>query len=135
MALFGYPDLIIELDDSGSTARNVSSTVTTMSGHSIDSILEETTGAQGAEDEWAAVGVTKKGEITLSGPYDNTANKLVAITKGAAGSTRTLKLTFDGSTAADVLIVECIIKSIKRNPSRDALTQYEVVLQPTGAIT
>ena len=135
MALFGYPDLIIELDDSGSTARNISDTVTAISGHSIDSVLEEITGASGTVDAWAAVGVTKKGEITLSGPYDNTANKLVALTKGAAGSTRTLKLTFDGATAADVLIVECIIKSIKRNPSRDALTQYEVVFQPTGAIT
>ncbi len=135
MALFGYPDLKIELDDTGSTAKDISSVVTSINGYTKEAIIEEITGAGDAVDIWAAIGLVKKSEIVLAGPYDDTTDKMVNITKGALGDTRTLKLTFDGVTAADVEIVECIIKQISRNPARDALTQYEVTLQPTGAIT
>jgi len=135
MGIFGYPDLKIELDDSGSTARDISAYVTSMSGWEQEDQVEETTGADAAVDAHASVGLVKKSEVTLAGPYDDTANGLVAITKGAQGNTRTFKLTWDGATAADVQTVEAIIKKVSRNPARDALTQYEVILQPTGAIT
>ncbi len=138
MARFGFPDLKIELDEStGGSLGNMSAYVTEISDRSIEAILEEITAAGDTVDSWAAVGITKKGEITLTGPYDNTADKLVASTKdaGDVGALRTLKLTYDGATAADVLIVECIIKSTSHNASRDALHAYSVVLQPTGAIT
>jgi hypothetical protein len=138
MARFGFPDLKIELDiNSGGALGDISAYVTEISDRSIEAILEEITAAGDTVDNWAAVGITKKGEITLTGPYDNTADKLVLITNqaGDVGETRTLKLTYDGATAADVLIVEAIIKSTSHNASRDALHAYSVVLQPTGAIT
>ena len=138
MVRFGFPDLKIELDDNaGGTLKDISSVVTEISDRSIEAILEEVTAAGDTVDVWAAVGITKKGEITLTGPYDNTADKLVLITNqaGDVGQTRTLKLTYDGATAADVLIVEAIIKSTGHNASRDALHAYSVVFQPTGAIS
>ena len=138
MARFGFPDLIIEMDvSSGGALGNITAFVTEISDRSIEAILEEITAAGDTVDKWAAVGITKKGEITLTGPYDNTSDKLVLITNqaGDVGETRTLKLTYDGATAADVLIVETIIKSTAHNASRDALHAYSVVLQPTGAIT
>lgn len=138
MARFGFPDLKIELDvSSGGALGDLTLFVTEISDRSIEAILEEITSAGDSVDRWAAVGITKKGEITLTGPYDNTTDKLVLITNqaGDVGETRTLKLTYDGATAADVLIVETIIKSTGHNASRDALHAYSVVLQPTGAIT
>lgn len=138
MATFGFPDLIVELDvSSGGALGDISLFVTEISDRSIEAILEEITAAGDTVDRWAAVGITKKSEITLTGPYDNTADKLVLITNqaGDVGETRTLQLTYDGATAADVLKVETIIKSTSHNASRDALHAYSVVLQPTGAIT
>ena len=138
MVRFGFPDLKIELDDNtGGSLQDISAYVTEISDRSIEAILEEITAAGDSVDNWSAVGITKKGEITLTGPYDNTASKLVLITNqaGDVGQTRTLKLTYDGATAADVLIVEAIIKSTAHNASRDALHAYSAVLQPTGAIT
>ena len=138
MARFGFPDLKIEMDvSSGGSLGDLTLFVTEISERSIEAILEEITSAGDTVDRWAAVGITKKGEITLTGPYDNTADKLVLITNqaGDVGETRTLQLTYDVGVAADVLIVECIIKSTSHNASRDALHAYSVVLQPTGAIT
>ena len=138
MVRFGFPDLKIELDDDAAgTLQDISAFVTEISDRTIEAILEEITAAGDSVDNWAAVAITKKGEITLTGPYDNTAAKLVLITNqaGDVGQTRTLQLTYDGATAADVLIVECIIKSTSHNASRDALHAYSVILQPTGVIT
>jgi hypothetical protein len=138
MALFGYPDLKIELDvSSGGALGNISAYVTEISGWSKERITQEITAAGDSDDRWADVGITKKGEIVLTGPYDNTADKLVDITKVSTdlGETRTLQMTFDGSTAADVETVEAIIIKVERNPTRDALHNYSVTLRPTGAVT
>ena len=138
MARFGFPDLKIELDvSSGGSLGDLSLYVTEISDRTIEAILEEITSAGDSVDRWAAVGITKKGEITLTGPYDNTTDKLVLITNqaGDVGETRTLQLTYDLGVAGDVLVVETIIKSTSHNASRDALHAYSVVLQPTGAIT
>ena len=138
MALFGYPDLKIELDKTeGGALEDISIYVTEISGWSKEAIVQEITGAGDTVDRWAKVGIVKKGEIVLTGPYDDTADKLVNMTKDASdlGETRTLALTFDGATAADVETVECIIQKVDRNPSRDALHQYSVTLRPTGAIS
>lgn len=138
MGLFGFPDLKIELDDNtGGTLQDISAYVTEISGWSKEQIIQEITAAGDSDDRWANVGITRKGEIVLTGPYDDTANKLVDITKVASdlGQTRTLQLTFDGATAADVETVEAIIMKVERNPSRDALHNYSVTLRPTGAVT
>lgn len=135
MALFGFPKLKIELDNVGSAAQDISAYVTTINGYTVEQILEELSAAGDATDRWAAVGFEQKSEIVLAGPYDDTANKLVAITKDVEGSTRTFKLTFDVGTDADTRQVEAIIRTTSRNPARAAFTQYEVTLRPTGAVT
>tara|TARA_Y100000310_G_C20414883_1_gene683820 strand:+ start:412 stop:828 length:417 start_codon:yes stop_codon:yes gene_type:complete len=138
MALFGYPDLKIRLDIStGGALGDMSAYITEISGYSKEAILQEITAAGDSDDRWAWTNLIKKGEIVLTGPYDNTADKLVVSTREAAdlGAQRTLELTFDGATAADVETVECLISKVERIPSRDALHNYSVTLRPTGAIT
>ena len=138
MAVFGFPDLKIELDvGTGGALGDISAYVTEIGGYSKEAVLQELTAAGDDDDRWGAVGITRKSEIVLTGPYDNTANKLVAITKAAAalGGLRTLQLTFDGDTGADVETVECLIMKVERNPARDTLHNYVVTLRPTGAVS
>jgi len=136
MALFGWPDLKIELDTtSGGSLGDISAYVTEINGQSVEAILEEITAAGDSSDRWAAVGLTRSQEIVLTGPYDNTTDKLVDITEDNSdlGETRTLQLTWDGATAADVQTVEAIIAKVERNGARDQFHRYSVTLRPTGA--
>ena len=138
MAVFGFPDLKIEMDTtSGGSLGDISGYVTEISGWSKEAIVQERTAAGDSDDKWDKVGITRKSEIVLTGPYDNTTDKLVDITKVASdlGETRTLQLTFDGATAADVETVECIIMKVERNAQRDQLHNYSVTLRPTGAVS
>ena len=136
MALFSFQDLKIELDVSeGGGLGDISAYVTELTGWTKDAVHEEITSAGDAADRWAYIGLIKKNEITLTGPYDDTANKLVAITKGGLGETRTLQITFDEGTDADVETVETIVTKVERNPQRDQFHQYSVTLRPTGAIS
>ena len=83
MAVFGFPDLKIELDiSSGGALGDISAYVTEISGWSKEAILQEITAAGDSDDKWSKVGITRKSEIVLTGPYDNTTDKLVDISKG-----------------------------------------------------
>lgn len=135
-ALFGFPSLKVELDVSeGGALGDQSAYVQSINGWTVEAILEEITAASDTADRWAAVGITKKSPVVIESMYDNTASKMVAITKANIGETRTLQLTFDGATAADVIAVETIIQKIERLPARNQFTRYRVTLQPTGAIS
>ena len=135
MTLAGYPDLKIEIDDTvGGSLTDISQYVTGFGGYSVEQVLEELTGAGDSTDRHGKVGFEQKSEITLSGPYEDEANSLVALTLDKEGELRTLKLTFDAA-ASDTRQVECLIKSTGRTPTRGAFHGYEVVLVPTGAIT
>lgn len=136
MALQGYPDLKIEIDASvGGALTDISAYVTAINGYTVEQILEEISAAGDATDRWAAVGFEQKQEITISGPYDDQANSLVALTIDGEGELRSFKLTFDDPGASDTREVECLIKSTTRSPSRGAFTGYEIVLRPTGAVS
>ena len=135
MPLEGFPDLKIEIDASvGGALVDISAYVTEINSYTVEQILEELTAAGDATDRWDAVGFEQKSEITLSGPYDDQANSLVAVTLDGEGGLRTLKLTFD-TGASDTRQVECLIKSTERAPSRGAFHKYTIVLRPTGAVT
>ena len=135
MPLEAFPDLKIEIDASvGGALTDISAYVTAINGYTVEKILEELTSAGDDTDRWASTGIEQKSEITISGPYDDQANSLVAVTLDGEGGLRTLKLTFDDA-AADTRQVECLIKSTNRAPSRGAFHQYEIVLRPTGAVT
>lgn len=136
MALFGFPDLKIELDIAvGGALGDISAYVTTIGGWSREALLEEITAAGDNDDRWASVGLLQKSTIPLTGPYNDAAGGLVAITKGGEGGQRTLQLTFDGATAADVEQCETLINKVERNPSKGTLHAYIVTLRPTGAIS
>ena len=134
MGLEGFPDLKVELDNNSDALKDISAFVTEIGPYTVEELLEELSSAGDATDRWAAVGFEQKSEITISGPYDDQADGLVAITLDGEGDTRTLKLTFDAGVS-DTRQVECIIKSTSRAPSRGAFHKYTIVLQPTGAIT
>ncbi len=133
--LEGFPDLKIEIDASvGGALTDISAYVTEINGYTVEKILEELTSAGDATDRWASTGIEQKSEIVLTGPYDDQANSLVALTLDGEGEQRTLKLTFD-ALAADTRQVECLIRMTSRNPSRGAFHQYVLTLRPTGAVT
>ena len=137
MPLEGFPDLKIELDDNtAGTLKDISAYVTSINGWNLERVIEELTAAGDSDDRWADVGITRKGEVVLEGPYDDAVDGLVDITKVASdlGQTRTLQLTFDAA-AADVEVVECIIQRVERLPQRGQFHGYRVTLRPTGAIT
>ena len=135
MTFAAFSNLKIELDNNADALKDISAFVTEINGYTVEQILEEISSAGDSTDRWGVVGFEQKSEITLSGPYDDAADSLVAITlDGEGGSTRTLKLTFDGG-ASDTRQVECFIKSTERAPSRGAFTKYTIVLRPTGAVT
>lgn len=135
MAKFGFPKLKIELDKSVAGAlEDISAFVTSINGYSIEAILEEITAAGDAGDAWDFTGFTQKALIELTGPYDNTADKLVESTRDKEGEVRTLKLTFDEGTNADTREVETIINKTDRSPARGTFHEYKVTLRPTGAV-
>jgi len=136
MPNFAFPDLKVELDDGVPTLRDITAFVTAINGYSKERIIEEVSAAGDSTDRWKGIGFEAKAEIELSGPYDDTALGLVAITKAwNDDAARTLQITFDGAGALDVETVECILKRTQRNPARGQFHQYIVTLQPTGAIT
>ncbi len=135
MPLEGFPDLKIEIDASvGGALTDISAYVTEINGYTIEQILEELSSAGDATDRWGVVGFEQKSEIVLSGPYDDQANSLVALTLDGEGELRSFQLTFDAA-AADTRAVECLIKSTDRAPSRGAFHKYTLTLRPTGAVT
>lgn len=132
MSIFGYPDLVISLDDETPALKDISAFVTEFSGWNLEQVLEEITAAGDADDRHAPVGLTVKEAVTLAGPFDDVADGLFDVCETTPGAIRTLQLKFDGSTAINV---ECYIKNRNRRAARGGLQMYEVVLQPTGAIT
>lgn len=133
-ARFGYPDLKIEFDEVGGSPTDMSTFVTSVGGQSKEAVLEEITAAGDTDERWAAVGLNRHGEITLGGPYDDTAVTGPEVIFNAPGNTttRTLKFTYGGTKTFEI---ECIIKSFAVGMVLGELDTYEVVLRPTGAAT
>jgi len=136
MTLRGFPALKIEIDASvGGALTDISAYVTAINGLSVNAVLEEISAAGDSTDRWGAVGFTNRDTVVISGPYDDQANSLVALTLDGEGEQRSLQLTFDDPTASDVKTVEALIEKTARNPSRGAFHQYEVTLRLTGAFS
>lgn len=139
MAKYGFDKLKIEFDNSGGvTLIDMSAYILNIDGVSIEAMLEE---SHAAGDAWVKqlwTGIRRLADIKLDGFYDDAAttgpdaifNDVGA--GGTTGGTRTLKITY-GSTKTTQ--VETIIKSYRRDPNRNQLTKFEVVLTPTGAVT
>ena len=135
MAKASFVDLKIELDNGSGSLKDISRFVTSINGWNVERILEEITGAGDATDRWAAIGFLQKNEVELTGPYDDEADGLVALTKSwDDDSERTLKLTFDAAES-DSAQVEVLLTKVQRNPARGQFHSYVVTLRPTGDIT
>ena len=132
MATYGYPDLKIEVDDSGSQARDVSAYVTSINGANIETILQEITAAGDDQEAWVDVVFKRMEPLTLAGPHDDAALSLFAITRDALGDTRTVLITIGGSVTIGA---EMIIQNNNIGFTLKAKHEYSVTLQPTGAIT
>lgn len=135
MALKGFANLKIELDDETPALKNISAYVTTINGWTKKQIMEELTAAGDADERWGVVGINSVDPIVLTGPYDDSADGLHDVTKITWSQIRTLTLTFDMAGAADVQNVETYIESVSVNPERGKLHAVVVTLQPTGAVT
>lgn len=106
---------------------------TVISDIDVEALLEEITPIGSAWETHAAVGVKRAGEITLEAPYSDDANNLRDKADDTGlGGTATLLITF-GSTKT--FSVSTVLKSMKRQIRRGAITHFSVTLQPTGTVT
>jgi hypothetical protein len=124
----------VEFDNAGGTLVDMSAYVTEISTVDKEALEEDVTYIGAGTEQHAAVGISRAAEITLSGPYDDTATTGPDAIFNAVGNTttRTLKITWGGTKTTSV---ETVIKSYKRVAKKGALTGYEVVLVPTGTVT
>ena len=139
MATYTSANLIVEFDNAAGSLVNMSTYVLTLNGVKTNVDLEETHSFGDSWVERTGKGTKRIDDITLSGIYDDT------ITTGpevifndvgnvgtTAGAPRTLKITWGGTKTTSF---ETYIKSFKKNPTREEMTKFEVVLSPTGTVT
>ncbi len=132
MATYGPDDVKIEFDNTGGSLVDMSAHITTFNGIKREALTVEATTFSLSAEAHAAVGVTRVNDVPLRGFYDDTATTGPDVIFNALGATRTLKITW-GSTKTTS--VETIIVGYDRIAQVGKLTEYEVTLRPTGAVT
>lgn len=122
--------------------RDISQQVYTFSGFDPEAILEAAHAFGDAWEESLYTGVNRVPAITLGGRYDDDTSTGTAGIFGYStdlGAERVLKMNFAGTTgttaAGTNVKIDVLVQSYKRRPARGALTQFELVLQPTGALS
>ena len=134
MARIGWDVLAVSLDDSGGTPTDISAYVTEIDGLEREVVTQDVTAAGDDDEAHAPVGLKRAGQVTLRGPYDDTATSLNGICQALVGlaTSSTLLITWkSGKTSS----VETFLTRYGRKPSKGALHMVEVVLQTTGAVT
>ncbi len=134
MAIHGFPNLTITLDDELGGAQNISAYVTHINGLSKEQILEELTAAGDDDERWITVGINLAEPVVLTGPYDDAANSLYDVVAIQWATVRTLTLNFDDG-GADTQNVETYIESVETIVEQGKLNSVVATLQPTGAVT
>ena len=130
MALYGFPNLTLSLDDETNNLRDISAYVTQINGWTKEQVLEELTAAGDDDERWGVVGLSGASPVVLSGPYDDTANGLYDCSWMAWETARTFRITLDAAQN-----IETYIESVEIVEERGKLAQVIVTLQPTGAVT
>lgn len=130
MALYGSDDVAIVFDNSAGTTVSVTQSILSVSGIDVEAILEETHTFGDSWVEQSAVGLSRVGDITLQGNYDDDSDTGFNFMFKNVGETRTIQILFG---AAKTFTAETVIKNYRRMPSRGALTKAEAVLSVTGA--
>lgn len=135
MAKYGPDDLTIEVDaDSGGSLTDVSAHVDTISGLSVEAIIEQSNTFGDTWVENLFTGVSRAGAVTLEGFYDDSDSSADAKTMylNSSGETRSVRFTWGGSNTS---AFEAIITNFTRTGTRDGNLRYSVTLTPTGAVT
>lgn len=133
MAIWGFDDLLIELDDAGSTAKDISQYVVGDFSVQKNAINEQVDGAGETIDRYAFVGMFTREPISLEGPLDDTANGLYDILKNwTDGSERTVSITWDDPTAADVVVYQALLENVQKTGTRGGLSRITASLRFTG---
>jgi len=135
---YGSQSITVSYDDApGGTARAVTNHVLTMSGVKITSAMQLSHAFGDSAEESTPSGMTKVDPITLTGFWDTTATTGPHVVfgtpdDGPQDDTRTLTIVFgDSKTFA----VETRLVSYSVMGKNGALTEFEAVIQPTGAHT
>lgn len=136
MSNYGPSSLVIMVDDSGGTPRNMTAFILTINDVSVEAVMEETQAFGKAWKESLATGVRFLQPIVLGGLYDDVANGpdavFVGVASGPSATTRTFAVTYGGAKSTSV---ETLISKYSRKPDRNALLKFEATLQPTGTVT
>ena len=138
MANYGQPNVVVAFDRAdGSTVETITQYVQEINGIDVEAILEQSDSFGDSWFESLATGMRKMSPVTLGGLYDDTATTgpdalFNAPASGPSTTVRTLTITFGGSKTVSV---NCLIQKYTRMLSRGKLHRYQVVLQPTGAVT
>jgi len=135
---YSSQSITITFDDApGGTGRIVTGYVQTMSGTKIESVLQASHAFGDSWEEHTPTGMARMAPVTLSGHWDTTATTgphvvFVAPDDGPQDDTRTLVMVFGDSKT---MTVETRLVSYSVNGVNGNLTQFEAVIQPTGAAT
>jgi len=138
MAKYGPASLAIDYDNSGGTPVSITQHVLTMNGVSIEQILEEVRSFGDQWEEHLPIGVGRMKPVVLGGKFDDTAATgpdalfIRTTPETPASTTRTLKFTWGGTKTTSV---ETFVMRYDRLGERNKIQDYEVELQPTGAVT
>lgn len=138
MANKGQADFQVRVTTTSATAayQDISNQVMEISALKMEALVEESDAFGDSWKETLYTGIRRMDDITLSGILDDVAASGVNAIFGQAsdlGAERNWKLNV--TTASGVIKTDVIIVSYERMPSRGALTRYQVVGRPTGAVT
>lgn len=134
MANYGFNNLVVQVDNSAGSLVDISQYVTEISDFEVKAIIEESQTAGDAAVERLFTNIVDHSPVTLKGFYDDSASggPDALFGNNQRGNTRTLKVTW-GSTKTSS--IEALIESYKRRALQKQLHKYEVVLNPSGALT
>lgn len=133
---YGSASVTVSFDDGpGGTLRAITNHILTLGGVKVTSAMQLSHAFGDSAEESTPSGITKVDPITLGGFWDTTATTGPHAVLGTPdtdpnGSTRTLQIVFgDGKT----FTVETRLVSYAVMAKNGALTEFEAVIQPTGA--
>lgn len=137
MAKYGSNSLRIDFDDSSGVPQNMSNHIRTFNGVRVEAIVEESHAFGDAWFESLASGLRRMQDVELGGNYDDTAATgpdviFNAVFSAPGDATRTFKVTWGGTKTTTV---ETLIMAYERQATVGELTNFTVVLRPSGAVT
>ena len=138
MATKGQADTQVRVTTTSATAafQDISNQVMEITGLKAEALVEESDAFGDSWRENLYTGIRRQDDIVLSGILDDVAASGVKAIFGQAtdlGAERVIKVNV--TTASGVRKTDVIVLSYEDQPTRGALTRFQVTLRPTGALT